>query len=621
MKKIFKEYLNKISEITRRGDAREESYYPTLKDFLESFASALGKKIEVTVLPKRTEAGNPDFRIWDGSYHVIGYIEAKSPGTNLDHAETSDQLKRYLHTFPNVILTNFYEFRLYRNAKILKQAFLARSFIPEKLKTLPPIENFEEVKGLFEEFFSFVLPSALTAESLSRELARRTRFLRDEVIRQELQRKQGDVYGFYEAFKKFLIPGLSEDEFADLYAQTITYGLFVARTRANNSFNRRLAHDLIPSNIGILRDVFRYISLGRPTEQMEVIIDDIASVLNATNIQSILMQYYRQGKGDDPIMHFYETFLAEYDPETRERRGVYYTPLSVVHFIVRSVHYFLQTRFDKPDGLADESVTLLDPAAGTLTFPAEAIRLAFETYVGKYGEGGKATFLRKHILPHFYAFELLMAPYAIGHMKINFLFEALGVPLRNDERFQLYLTNTLEMEKPEQIQIPGLISLSEENQHATKVKKDEPILVILGNPPYSGISANQNDWTEILLKTDIDGTQSYYTVDGAPLRERNPKWLQDDYVKFIRFAQWKIHRAGRGIVAMITNHSYLDNPTFRGMRQSLLKSFNEIFIINLHGNSLKRETAPDGSPDENVFDIRQGVAIGIFIGDCLKSST
>jgi predicted helicase len=613
MKKIFKEYLNKISEITRRGDAREESYYPTLKDFLESFASALGKKIEVTVLPKRTEAGNPDFRIWDGSYHVIGYIEAKSPGTNLDHAETSDQLKRYLHTFPNVILTNFYEFRLYRNAIRLKQAFLARSFIPEKLKTLPPIENFEEVKGLFEEFFSFVLPSALTAESLSRELARRTRFLRDEVIRQELQRKQGDVYGFYEAFKKFLIPSLSEDEFADLYAQTITYGLFVARTRVNNSFNRRLAHDLIPSNIGILRDVFRYISLGRPTEQMEVIIDDIASVLNATNIQSILMQYYRQGKGDDPIMHFYETFLAEYDPETRERRGVYYTPLSVVHFIVRSVHYFLQTRFDKPDGLADESVTLLDPAAGTLTFPAEAIRLAFETYVEKYGEGGKATFLRKHILPHFYAFELLMAPYAIGHMKINFLFEALGVPLRNDERFQLYLTNTLEMEKPEQIQIPGLISLSEENQHATKVKKDEPILVILGNPPYSGISANQNDWTEILLKTDIDGTQSYYTVDGAPLRERNPKWLQDDYVKFIRFAQWKIHRAGRGIVAMITNHSYLDNPTFRGMRQSLLKSFNEIFIINLHGNSLKRETAPDGSPDENVFDIRQGVAIGIFI--------
>jgi len=457
------------------------------------------------------------------------------------------------------------------------------------------------------------LPSALTAESLSRELARRTRFLRDEVIRPELQQKQRDVYGFYEAFKKFLISGLSEDEFADLYAQTITYGLFAARTRANNSFNRRLAYSLIPLNIGILRDVFQFISLGKPTEQMEVIIDDIASVLNATNVQSILMQYYRQGKGDDPIMHFYETFLAEYDPETRERRGVYYTPLPVVHFIVRSVHYFLQTRFDKPDGLANEGVTLLDPSAGTLTFPAEAIRLAFETYVKKYGEGGKATFLRKHILPHFYAFELLMAPYAIGHMKINFLFEALGVPLRDDERFQLYLTNTLEMEKPEQIQIPGLISLSEENQHATKVKKDEPILVILGNPPYSGISANQNDWTEILLKTDIDGTQSYYTVDGAPLRERNPKWLQDDYVKFIRFAQWKIHKAGRGIVAMITNHSYLDNPTFRGMRQSLLKSFNEIFIINLHGNSLKRETAPDGSPDENVFDIRQGVAIGIFI--------
>jgi len=285
----------------------------------------------------------------------------------------------------------------------------------------------------------------------------------------------------------------------------------------------------------------------------------------------------------------------------------------VVRYIVRAVHDLLKRRFGLDDGLADKRVTLLDPAAGTLTFPAEAVQLAFQEFTNKYGEGAKGNFLRKHILPHFYAFELLVAPYAIGHMKIGFLLEALGVPLQYGERFQFYLTNALEMEDLQQIEIPGLSSLAEESHHAARIKKDEPILVIIGNPPYSGISANQNKWTEQLLKTDLDGAQSYYTVDGKPLGEKNPKWLQDDYVKFLRFAQWKIHRAGRGIVAMITNHSYLDNPTFRGMRQSLLKTFDEIYILDLHGNSLKRETAPNGSPDENVFDIRQGVAIALFV--------
>jgi predicted helicase len=206
----------------------------------------------------------------------------------------------------------------------------------------------------------------------------------------------------------------------------------------------------------------------------------------------------------------------------------------------------------------------------------------------------------------------MMAPYAIGHLKMSFVFEELGYTLKDDERFKLYLTNTLEMEDYEQIQIPGLSSLSEESYLAGIVKKEEPILVILGNPPYSGMSANTNDWTEKLLKEDYDGAQSYYTIDGEPLGEKKV-WLQDDYVKFLRFAQWKIHKAGRGIVGMITNHSYLNNPTFRGMRQSLMNTFDEIYILDLHGNSQKKETAPDGGKDENVFDIRQGVAIAIFI--------
>jgi len=281
--------------------------------------------------------------------------------------------------------------------------------------------------------------------------------------------------------------------------------------------------------------------------------------------------------------------------------------------MVRSVHELLKTRFNLTDGLADPSVTLLDPAAGTMTFPAEAIKLAVQEYVQKYGEGGKKEFIRNQILRNFYAFELMMAPYAIGHMKISFLLDSLGYQLRQDERFNLYLTNTLEMDEIEQIAIPGVSSLSEESHLAGQVKNQESILVIMGNPPYSGVSSNINTWTEKLLKEDLDGAQSYYKVDEEPLGEQNPKMLQDDYVKFLRFAQWKIQRSGKGIVAMITNHSYLENLTFRGMRQSLMKTFDEIFVFDLHGNSLKKETTPDGRKDENVFDIRVGVVISLFI--------
>ena len=616
MKHLISTYLKAIAETTIQGDAREESYYAPLASLFEQIPLEKGKSIKVTTLPKKTDAGNPDFRVWDGKHNIVGYIEAKTPGTNLDVIETSNQLQRYLDTFPNLILTDFYEFRLYRNGQEVERVSIGRPFIARKIKTTPPLENVEAFSALLERFFAFTLPKVYTAEELAIELAKRTRFLRDQVVAEELKEEEqggGDISGFFTAFKKYLISGLTSEQFADLYSQTITYGLFAARTRANGDFNRRLAFDYIPQSIGILRDVFKFISLGNLSSQMEVIVDDIAAVLNAADINSILNQYYKEGRGEDPIVHFYETFLNQYDPQTRERRGVYDTPEPVVKYIVRSVHHLLKTRFDLRDGLADPAVTVLDPASGTLTFPVEAIKLAVNEYVGKYGEGGKQQFIREQILKNFYAFELMMAPYAIGHMKISFLLESLGCPLGNDDRFQLYLTNTLEMEEIAQIDIPGISSLSEESRLAGRIKKQEPILVIMGNPPYSGISANKNAWTEKLLKEDLDGAQSYYKVDGKPLGEKNPKWLQDDYVKFLRFAQWKIHKAGQGIVAMITNHSYLDNPTFRGMRQSLMKTFDEIYILDLHGNSLKKETAPDGGKDENVFDIRQGVAIALFV--------
>jgi predicted helicase len=613
---MIKDYLKQIIKTTSQGDAREESYYAHLSNFLSAYAFGIGKtKTQITTLPKQTEAGNPDFRIWDGQQSIIGYVEAKKPGENLDVIENSEQLKRYRKTFPNLILTDFFEFRLYRKGERIDQTFIARSALAVK-GIPPPVENEEKIHLLLAKFFAFSLPKVTTAGQLAKELALRTRFLRDEVISVEMEQQQkgkGELYGFYETFSKFLIANLREKDFADLFSQTITYGLFAARTRSTNGFNRKLAYDLIPKTIGILRNVFKFISQGDLPPHMEVMVDDIAEVLNAADVKKILHEYYKAGKGEDPIVHFYETFLSEYDPATREKRGVYYTPEPVVRYIVRSVHQLLKTHFGLSDGLASKDVTLLDPAGGTLTFPAEAIKIAVKEYSDKYGSGGINKLISEQILKNFYAFELMMAPYAIGHIKISFLLEELGYTMKEDERFKLYLTNTLDMEDLAQTQIPGLESLSNESHEAGRVKKDEPLLVIMGNPPYSGHSANKNDWTEKLLKEDLDGAQSYYKIDGKPLGEKNPKWLQDDYVKFLRFAQWKIHNAGRGIVGMITNHSYLDNPTFRGMRQSMMSTFNEIYIIDLHGNSLKKETAPDGSKDENVFDIMQGVSIALFV--------
>ncbi len=619
MEKLLQKYLVELLTTFKRGDAREESYYQHLSNLIKQLAAVKKiKNIDVTILPKKTEAGNPDFRIWDGKNHITGYIEAKEPGiTDLDQIEDTPQLRRYFETFPNVILTNFYEFRLYRNGERIAQAMIGRPFIAQKLKTVPPVENNEKFEKLFDLFFSFSQPKVRSAKSLAVELAKRTRFLRDEVIAVELKENGSkghrQIAGFYQAFKKYLISTLSEKQFADIYAQTITYGLFAARTRANSEFNRKLAFEYIPPTIGILRDVFRFISLETPPKSMEIIVDDIAEILNVADVNKILHEYHHSGKGRDPIIHFYETFLANYDPEIRERRGVYYTPEPVVHYIVRAVHSILKSNFGLPDGLADTQVKLLDPAGGTLTFPAQAVRLAAEEFKNKYGQGGLHKWIKKHILSDFYAFELMMAPYAIGHLKIGFILDELDYRLADDERFNLFLTNTLEMEEIEQIAIPVISSLSEESHLAGKVKKEQPVLVVIGNPPYSGSSANINKWTERLLKEDLDGLLSYYKVDGEPLGEKNPKWLQDDYVKFLRFAQWKIQKSGYGIVGMITNHSYLDNPTFRGMRQSLMKTFDEIYILDLHGNSLKKETTPDGNKDENVFDIRQGVAITLFI--------
>ena len=607
---IFKRYSKALAEVAQPGDAREESFYAPLADLMGQVAQATHRPdVQVTTQPRPTEAGNPDFRVWNGADRITGYIEAKSPTEgNLTGIESSEQLRRYRDTFPNLILTNFLEFRLYRNGQHVETVHAASPTILNDMGHPPPIERPDELWDLLDQFLDFSVPKAPNAEKLAVELAKRTRYLRGQVALQLAEERQagaGPLTGYYEAFQTFLIADLDEDEFADLYAQTITYGLFAARARADGGFNRRAAFDRIPHTIGILRDLFRFISLGPLPPHLEWIVDDIAEVLAVADAQGILGRYYQEGKGRDPVVYFYETFLAEYDPEERERRGVYYTPEPVVSYIVRSVHALLKREFDKPDGLASDGVTLLDPAAGTMTFVAWAAQVAVAEFEANYGSGGREDFIRRHILPNFYGFELMVAPYAVGHLKMGFVLEELGHHLADDERVRFYLTNALDPEELPQTEMPFYHALSQEAHLAVEVKKQTPILVILGNPPYSGISCNTGDWITGLI-------EDYKYVDGEHFGERK-HWLQDDYVKFLRFAEWKVEQEGRGMVAMVTNHGYLDNPTFRGMRQHLMLTFDEILVLDLHGSTLKRDISPDGSADQNVFDIKPGVAIVIMV--------
>jgi len=625
-KQLCETYLAKIFQ-KARSNVREESYYPILEDLLRQLAEAKNKKIQVDSFPKKTEGGNPDIRVLTKNSKLIGYIEAKPPEIgNLETLEDSRQIKRYKDTFPNFIFTNLLEFRLYREGqpvgKPVKISDL-RTFLPPTFKEIP-VQNSESLIELLEQFLSFSTPRVYTAKALATELAKKTRFLRDEIITQELEKeeiiKSGSLFGFYQAFRKYLIASLDLRDFADLYAQTITYGLFIARhryemhptlfnnneqKRPDSPFNRELAYQYIQPSLGILREVFKFVSFAETAKQLIITVDDIADLLAAADLEKVVKSFYRGSKGKDPIVHFYETFLAEYDPEEREKRGVYYTPEPVVSYITRSIHHLLKQKFYKEDGFASANVTVLDPAAGTLTFPALAIELAVDEFKRKYGSGGIKKLIKDHILKNFYAFELMMAPYAVGHLKIDFILEKLGYKFDKGDRFKLYLTNTLEMKELEQSQLPGMVSLSEESKKAGKVKRKTPILVILGNPPYSGISENKGEWI-------LEKIEDYKQIDGKSLKERK-YWLQDDYVKFFRFAQWKIEQAGVGILGFITNHAWLDNPTFRGMRYSLMKTFDEIYILNLHGSTLKKEKTPEGGKDENVFDIRPGVAISIFV--------
>lgn len=625
---LLDDYAKDLFETGKLGDATEESYYGDLESLLENYVNQKElESIHITALPKPTEAGNPDFRIWNTQREPVGYIEAKKPATtNLSKVAETDQLERYRNTFPNLILTNFFEFLLYREGELKSQVKISPPQVLSNSSGPPSVKNEARFFTLLDKFLTYSIPKTYTAESLAITLAKKTKFLRDDVLEKELEEKgegSSKLHGFHEAFKKYFREGIDQEEFADLYAQTITYGLFAARTRAGEEFNRKLAYDKIPKTIGILSDIFKFLSLEEIPPQIEWIVDDISAIVATADVNNILETFYEEGKGTDPIVHFYETFLSEFDPKLRAQRGVFYTKEPIVTYITKSVNTILKKDFGKAQGLGSAGVNLLDPAAGTLTFIVKAAECAIQEFVKEYGSGGKSEFIEKHILENFYAFELMMAPYAIGHFKASFFLESEGFELSKNQRLNFYLTNTLEMGKLKEVPFPGMASLSEESKLASKVKQETPILAIIGNPPYHMHSSNMGEWIQEKLKNryrinEDSKRQSYYEIDGEPLQEKNPKPLQDDYVKFIRFSQWKIDQSGEGVLGFITNHGYLDNATFGGMRQSLMKTFDKIFLLNLHGG--RGEKSPDGTEDENVFDIRRGVVIGQFVKESVSST-
>ncbi|PKK82153.1 MAG: DNA methyltransferase [candidate division Zixibacteria bacterium HGW-Zixibacteria-1] len=647
--KEISKYLKDVEKKLATGQAREHTYRPALENMLK----ALNSEVEVINDGRRIECGAPDLIINRGVI-PIGYFEAKDIGKSLDDividsarkkpkTHDGEQFKRFCEGLPNLILTDYLEFRWYYNGEHRMTARLASLDTKGKLKKVKDGE--EEFRRLLTEFFAAQTVTVGTPKDLAARMASLAQIIRDIIVKAfASEDKGGKFHEEMEGFRKVLLHDLDSVKFADMYAQTICYGLFAARCNHDESkpFDRKSAIDDLPKTNPFLRKMFDHMAGVDLDERVRWAVDNLAELLNRADIEGILKDFGKRTRQDDPVVHFYETFLAAYDPRLREMRGVYYTPKPVVSYIVRSIDHILKTDFGIADGLADTTkipiyktvedekgnkkqekvgechkVLILDPAVGTGTFLHGVIDHIHEHLTQKGLRGTWSSYVTEHLLPRLFGFELLMAPYAVAHLKLALQLKDFGYDFGSDERLNIFMTNTLE----EALDIEGFLGfdrwVAEEANAAGKVKIEKPVMVILGNPPYSGHSANKGDWIHNLLrgKDTLTGenTGNYFEVDGKPLGERNPKWLNDDYVKFIRFAQWRIEKTGYGILGFISNHGYLDNPTFRGMRQSLMNTFEDIYILDLHGNTKKKEKCPDGSKDENVFDIQQGVAIGIFV--------
>jgi predicted helicase len=650
----FDTYLKALAAGYREGGT-EHTGRTALENLLNAFkADALQPRIQVQHEGGREgDKGAPDFKIKrDGM--ILGYVEVKTIGENLDKILKSPQIAKYRTLSGNILVTDYLQFiRIDSTGKVLGREALAFPTDIESRTIKVNADKAEAVSKLLTAFFSEPPQGLGRAQQLALALATRSKMLRDflteELIRQEKVNREGRLHALFDVFREQVFHELSTREFADAFAQMLAYGLFLAKLNVpepkEGEDPEAVALDnvrkFIPGSFRLIRELVRFLEEMQEAEYDDVkwVIDEILSIVNGLAIANIredlsfrnrkaVSRKVRAGDEEehrlferDPFIYFYEDFLKAYDKDTRKGRGVYYTPPPVVNFIVRAVDDILKDTFKIADGLADHrQVTVLDFAAGTGTFLLEVMQKIFDN-IGGPESGKAASVVREHMTKNLYGFEYLIAPYTIAHLKLSQYLKDKGHPLEDDERLQVFLTNTLEPIAPQKSAF--LPELSKEVEEAQKVK-EKPILVVLGNPPYSGNSKNRGEWISTAIdgykytlerkQTEIDafGAPIYSDVN-EPLGERNPKYLQDDYVKFIRFAQLKMDAVEEGVVGIITNHSWLDNPTFRGMRQSLMRSFDQIYVLDLHGNAKKKERSPDGSKDENVFDIEQGVAISLFV--------
>ncbi|KAB2870140.1 MAG: N-6 DNA methylase [Bacteroidales bacterium] len=625
---MIAKYITSINSRYKLGNATEHTFRGDLQQLIESLVPV----IKATNEPKRQSCGAPDYILTKRNIPV-GFIEAKDIGdTDLDGIKKTghkEQFDRYKASLNNLIFTDYIDFHLYRDGQFVTKIAIGE-LTDKGIKPLP--ENFETFEKLIKDFCTHIGQTIKSSKKLAEMMAGKARLLSDVIEKaltsDETHNEDSTLKDQMNAFKQILIHDITPKGFADVYAQTIAYGMFAARYHDPTlpTFSRQEAYELIPKSNPFLKKLFGYIAGLDVDDRIKWIVDDLVNIFLACNVEEMLKNYGKSTKMEDPIIHFYEDFLREYDSSLRKTRGVWYTPAPVVNFIVRAVDNILKTEFDLPQGLADTSKTkikttvqgnnkpveqdvhrvqILDPATGTGTFLAEVIKQIHKRFEGQ--QGIWSNYVETHLLPRLNGFEILMASYAMAHLKLDLLLTETGYKPTTNQRFRVYLTNSLEESHPD----TGTLWaswLSAEATEANRIKRDTPVMVIIGNPPYSGESANKGDWIMNLM-------EDYKKEPGGKekLNERNPKWINDDYVKFIRYGQHFIEKNGTGILAFINPHGFLDNPTFRGMRWNLLKTYDKIYTIDLHGNSKKKETAPDGSEDVNVFDIQQGVSINLFI--------
>ena len=625
-KNIFDRYLLALRK-TPIDEKTEHTDRAALQELLQTIANDTGKGIAVQHEPKRiADKGAPDFKVTKSGL-ILGYVENKAIGENLDKVLKSNQIKRYRSLSQNIIVTDYLHF-IWITKDGIQRETLCHATDLESSKSRLREDRIAAVNKLIEGFFSTPPEGIGRAQQLALALATRSRLLRDylgeELVRQEREHKEGRLYGLFQIFRDQVFHELTLNEFADAFAQMLAYGLFLARLNSDTQpITLHNAREYVPGSFRLIRELVDFLTELEKSEYRDVrwVVEEVLSIVNGLNLPAIHEDLsFRRRKAisrkvraadeeehrlfeRDPFIYFYEDYLRAYDKETSKGRGVYYTPPPIVNFIVRAVDDILKESFDIRDGLADnQRVTVLDFACGTGTFLLEVFQRIFDN-IGGPDAARAGLIVREHILKNLFGFEYLIAPYTIAHLKLSQYLNDQKHPLKENERLQVFLTNTLEPVEPQTNFL--LPAISAEVQAAQAVK-DREILVIVGNPPYSYQSRNTGDWI-------TNKIADYRSVDGQKIKERVTQGLLDDYVKFIRFAQWKMDVVDEGVVGIITNHSWLDNPTFRGMRHSLMQSFQQIFVLDLHGNAKKMEHAPDGSKDENVFDIEQGVAISLFV--------